>query len=308
MDRIPRSLLLGTILVLLVTVGVLVVDKPDGQVDDPVGVVGAPEQTSEAPPVGTVDPGNIYAGLVPHRAFYSLELLPGVGAGTVGGLIGAEGVMTMSLEQTCDGWIFTQDMNALFDVAEGPTIRQTALFTSWESNDGADYRFASKVSTDGLDEVLRGDAVMAEAGGTAYYRQPETVDVSLPGGTMFPVSHTAWLIAEARAGKRQASKVVFTGSEDLQPELVNAFIADSGSIADLPDGVRVLDVELTRRPGWNLRMAFYPMASPSGLPTLEMRALQLDNGVAPWLIMDFGDFATLMTAERVEALPPPSCT
>lgn len=242
------------------------------------------------------------SNLAPHRAFYSMQLLRG------GVIVGAEGVMTMSLERTCDGWIFTQDLNALFNVEGGSTVRQTALFTSWESLDGRNYQFASKIDTDGIAEALRGTAVMDLYTGRAHYKTPEEIVIALPGETLFPVSHTAWLIAEAEAGRRQVSRVVFTGSEDLQPELINAFIGNPGDTTSTPPGARIIDHEMTRRAGWPLTMAFYEIDNPTGLPRFEMRALQLDNGVAPWLVMDFGEFATLLVAEKIEPIDAPRCS
>ncbi len=248
--------------------------------------------------------GSAFAGveLASHRAFYSMALSPQSRGGTIESV---EGVMTMSLEKTCDGWIFTQDMNALFAIQDGAVIRQSAAFTSFESFAGDSYQFASRVKTDAEQDEVRGEAkVDSDGTGRALYRKPSEIEIELPAGTLFPVSHTAWLIAEAKAGHRQASRVVFTGSDELHPELINAFIGEA-SDADVGD----VEAEggLMERPGWPLTMAFYELNSETGLPTLEMTALQLDNGVAPWLIMNFGEFATVMKAERVEPLPAPSC-
>jgi len=249
--------------------------------------------------------GSAFAGveLAPHRAFYSMSLAPESKGGAIESV---DGIMTMSLERTCDGWIFTQDMNALFAIQDGAVIRQTAAFTSWESFEGDSYQFASRVRTDSEEDELRGDAIVESDGsGTARYRKPDEIEVDLPAGTLFPVSHTAWLIGEAKAGERHASRVVFTGSEELEPELINAFIGETAN-ADTEQVEKIGD--LLARPGWPLTMAFYELNSETGLPTLEMTALQLDNGVAPWLIMNFGEFATVMRVERIEPLPPPSCS
>ena len=49
--------------------------------------------------------------------------------------------------------------------------------------------------------------------------------------------------------------------------------------------------DLSARKGWPLTMAFHSLSDQSGVPSFEMWAFQLDNGVAPSLRMDFGDFS-----------------
>lgn len=244
----------------------------------------------------------VLADLVSHRAFYSVSLSNTSGTNVVSGV---DGVMIMSIERTCDGWIFTQDMKTVIGLQTGDTFEQSALFTSWEALDGRKYRFASRVSAGHTTEILRGQAdVDATGAGTAHYRQPEAVEVQLPDGTLFPVSHTIWLIAEAEAGRRQTSRVVFAGSENFEPELVNTFIGESipatdrgaGLINDFDDSI-----------GWPLTMAFHALRGGSGVPTFEVRAFQLDNGVSTSLRMEFGEFATDMKAERIELIENPAC-
>jgi len=241
--------------------------------------------------------------LAPHRAVYSVSLSP---ISTGGPVIDVDGVMSMSLEKTCDGWIFTQDMKTVITVEDGNTLNQSALFTSWESLDGRRYRFASRVRTGGGQLVLRGDARMSVDGsGTAIYREPEETEISLPKGTLFPVSHTIWLIDEAKAGTRSAPHIVFTGSEDLEAELVNAFIGD---FVAAQDHGAAKSGALANEGGWPLTMAFYPMESQTGVPSFEMRALQLENGVSPELHMNFGDFATRLLIQSLESLDQPQCS
>lgn len=252
---------------------------------------------------GALAPVQAATQLVPHRAIYAVSLSPD----SVGGpVLDVDGVMSMSIEETCDGWIFTQDMKTAITVDNGNTVNQSALFTSWESLDGREYRFASRVKTGGGQLILRGDARLNQDGsGTASYRAPQEIEIALPKGTLFPVSHTAWLIDEAKAGTRSAPRIVFTGSEDLEAELVNAFIGDFEAPKDYTaEGIG----ELVSEGGWPLTMAFYPLASETGVPTFEMRALQLGNGVSPELQMNFGEFSTRMSIQRLEAIERPSCS
>ncbi len=248
-------------------------------------------------------PAEAATQLVPHRAIYAVTLAPDSVSGPV---IDVDGVMSMSLEETCEGWIFTQDMKTVLTVDSGHTFNQSALFTSWESLDGRDYRFASHIETGDGQLLLRGDAHLESDGtGTATYREPEEASIDLPKGTMFPVTHTAWLIDQAKAGVRSAPQIVFTGSEELEAELVNAFIGDF--VASEDQEASEMD-GLLAEGGWPLIMAFYPLTSQTGMPSFEMRAMQLANGVSPELQMNFGDFSTKLTIQRLESLERPSCS
>jgi hypothetical protein len=242
------------------------------------------------------------AELASHRAFYSVVMAPDATSAAVAGV---DGVMTMSLERTCDGWIFTQDLSTIIALHDGESVKQTALFTSWESLDGTTYRFASRFAVGDGQQVVRGRASVNEAGeGTAHYSEPAKSLVDLPKGTLFPVSHTAWIIDEAEQGNRNASRVVFTGSEELEPDHVNAFIGNGVEAGAHPYSDAG---DLSARKGWPLTMAFHSLSDQSGVPSFEMWAFQLDNGVAPSLRMDFGDFSTIMTAERLDHIDLPVC-
>lgn len=248
-------------------------------------------------------PADAATQLAPHRAVYAVTLAPESAGGPV---IDVDGVMSMSLEATCDGWIFTQDMKTVITVDSGHAVNQSALFTSWESLDGREYRFASHIKTGDGQLILRGDARLENDGtGTATYREPEETNVSLPRGTMFPVSHTAWLIDQAKAGVRSAPRIVFTGSEELEAELVNAFIGDFVS-GDQHQASALGG--LVAEGGWPLTMAFYPLETETGMPSFEMRAFQLENGVSPELQMNFGDFSTLINIQSLEVIERPSCS
>ena len=252
--------------------------------------------------VAAISPGQAATQLAPHRAIYTVSLSPESAGGPV---LDVDGVMSMSIEETCDGWIFTQDMKTVITIENGNTVNQSALFTSWESLDGQQYRFASHIKAGGGQLILRGDAHLNQDGsGSATYRETQEAEVDLPKGTLFPVSHTTWLIDEAKAGTRSAPRIVFTGAEDLEAELVNAFIGDF--IVALDHGAGNAG-ELATGGGWPLTMAFYPITSGTGVPTFEMYALQLENGVSTELKMNFGDFATRLLIQRLEPIDRPAC-
>ena len=253
--------------------------------------------------VGFVAAAPAAAGLVPHRAIYSVKL------GSVranAGFVNARGAAKMVWEKTCDGWIMTQEMAMDMGTAAGGIIKQDIRSAGWESLDGNSYRFAVRNTMGRQVEGFKGEARLGAAGkpGKATFKVPPGKTMALPEGTLFPAGHTAWLIERALAGDRQAPRIVFDGTDGQGARKVIAFIGprvESGRHGNKGLGA------LVQRPGWNIRMAFYPLDSRAAAPEYEIEVLQLDNGVVPRLVLDYPQLTVVMTMEKIEAIPPPRC-
>ena len=239
------------------------------------------------------------AELAAHRAIYSLALGPVQAAGAV---VEAGGAMKMELEKTCEGWIMGQDMTMNVVTAQGQRIVQNLHFAGWESLDGKAYRFAARKETGDEAEFAKGRASVGDGSGEAAFKLPEARTLSLPGETLFPVGHTGWLIDRAVAGDQRASRLVFDGADGQGPERAVAFIGrrkeagQGGALGPLAD-----------RPGWNLRLAFFPLNSRAAAPEYEIEIHQLDNGVATRMVLDFHAFSVVLTLEKIESVTAPSC-
>jgi hypothetical protein len=253
--------------------------------------------------VGLVSAAPAAAGLVPHRAIYSVKLGP---MRANAGFVDARGAAKIVLEKTCDGWITTQEMTMDMGTAAGATVKQDIRSAGWESLDGKSYRFAVRNVTGRQVEGFKGEARLGAAGkpGKATFKVPPGKTMALPEGTLFPTGHTAWLIERALAGDRQAPRIVFDGTDGQGARKVIAFIGrrvESGR-----HGKKGLGA-LVRHPGWNIRMAFYPLDSRAAAPEYEIEVLQLDNGVVPRVVLDYPQLTVVMTMEKIEAIPAPRC-
>ena len=241
------------------------------------------------------------AELAAHRAIYSIALglvqVPGT-------IVEAVGAMKMELEKTCEGWIMGQDMTMNVLTAQGRRIEQKIHFAAWESLDGRAYRFAVRRESGDETDFARGRASMGADGGPgeAAFKQPRARTLSLPKETLFPVAHTGWLIDRALAGEKRASSFVFDGADGQGPERAVAFIGRRKEA-----GVGSALGPLADRPGWNLRLAFFPQDSRAAAPEYEIEIDQLDNGVATRMVLDFQAFSVVLTLEKIEAVTPPSC-
>ncbi len=246
---------------------------------------------------------SVAAELAPHRAFYSLKL-GAVRSGS--GVVGVRGAVTINIEKTCDGWIMGQRMSMVATHAEGGEIAREVHFTGWESADGKTYRFASLSRSGDKREDIKGQAWKGPQGspGKVDYVLPEARTLEIPSQALFPFGHLSWLIGRAEAGARMAPRIVFDGVAKEGPQEVVTFI-----------GPRIAPEEheskapgpLTERPGWNMRSAVYPLDSRTAEPVYEIESLQLDNGVATTLKLDYQMFTVILDLERIEALPPPVC-
>ena len=242
------------------------------------------------------------AELVPHRALYGLKL----GAVRAGGLAGhADGGMELVVEKACDGWIQTQRLIMEIVAANGLRINEEVRFAGWESFDGRNYRFTSRRRSGSRRLDAKGEARAGGAGAAlATFKLPEAGTMPLPRDVVFPVGHTALLIERARAGARQVVRPMFDGTDGAGPREVAAFIGPQRQPAK-NDTARL--GPLVGRPGWTIRLAFYPLGGAAAVPEYEMELLQLDNGVAQHLVLDIGDFSVILELERIERVSEPSC-
>ena len=239
----------------------------------------------------------VAAELVPHRAAYSMKtgmVRPG------GAVVNVSGLMTMAVEETCDGWILTIRRAMEIVTADGGKITENMHYAGWESKNGDRLRFASRVHTGAERRDYKGDARIqgSEGSGEAAFKLPEAKTIKLPKGTLFPLAHTALLIDQAHAGARQVARHIFDGTEIEGAQEAVAFIGPRR------DGA---GSGLAGRPGWNMRLAVYGTDERQSVPQFEIEFLQLDNGVVPRLVLDFKQFTVVVNLEKVESLPAPSC-
>lgn len=247
------------------------------------------------------------AELASHRAIYSI----GPGVFKIGGnFTGVGGSMELSLEKSCGGWTMSQTMQMNLQLANGGELRQLYRYTGRESSDGTSYDFSSSSRVGGVREDFRGRAVVDRPGGSgkAVFRVPADKKIALPQGVKFMFGHTLYLIKRAQAGDRMASAVVFDGTDDQGPQEVTAFIGRKQYAGDVigKDSLKSLG-PLVDRSGWKIRMAYYKLDSRSETPDYEVEALQLDNGVTPWMLLDYPDFSVVLKMVKLEEIPAQKC-
>jgi hypothetical protein len=245
--------------------------------------------------------------VMPHRAAYELRLASGGEAQ----FIDVSGEMAFEWADSCDGWSVNQRTWMNFEYRTGVSLELGWSLTSWESKDGAQYRFQLKQYENGaVTEELRGDATLdgppgSSTGGTAQYAKPEPREIELPAGTLFPTMHSRKIIDAALAGQDALWAQLFDGTTAEGLYDVGAIVLPRAADLALADALDPMLVEGHDR--WRIDLAFYDYASPDSIPTHEQTIWLFDNGVVDRMTLDYGDFQVDGILTRFEALPEPVC-
>jgi EipB-like len=239
---------------------------------------------------------NPTAGLAAHRALYGLTL----SSSRDNDVIAARGTMGYEVIDACDGWAVRQRLAMTLTNTDGQDIQMVSDYATWESKDGLKFRFHMKQTTDSaVTSQTDGDASLERTGGPGkvHYTSPEDNTKDLPAGTLFPMAHTAAIIAAARDGKRFVTLPLFDGTDDTGPEDSSIVVLDWKQ--PQPNKYKMLaDLPSTR-----VRLAFFDHNSTSEVPTYQVGMRYWENGVADDLQMDFGDF--VMNAKLTDLTPLP---
>jgi hypothetical protein len=233
--------------------------------------------------------------LAAHRALYAMTL-----DRARGDVISAHGTMGYEVIDACDGWAVRQRLDMLVTNNEGQTVEMISDYATWEDKGGRRLRFHMKQTTDeAVSSQTDGDATMEPNGGpgVARYTKPRHVSIKLPPGTLFPMAHTAAIIAAARAGKRLLNLPLFDGTSETGAEDSNIVISGW----DKPRPTRW--PLLSKLPSTVVHIAFYDWNATTMLPDYQAGMRYWENGVADDMTMDFGDF--VMDAKMTQFAPQP---
>jgi EipB-like len=243
------------------------------------------------------------AEIAPHRALYVMTL---GSARNDSGVVDARGTMDYEWGETCDGWTIEQRYRLKMRYAETADVDIASSFVTWESKDGLRYRFNQKQTRNGeLDQEVRGEARLdgKGKGGNVEFSKPQPQTLKLDAGAMFPSAHTILLIDSAHEAENFVSRLVFDGATDENAVQVSGAIgvkldADPAAAARSP---------LLNRPGWRVRLAFFPVDANAEKPDYELGMRLLDNGVSQDMVIDYGEYSIRAKLDDIEPLSKPNC-
>ncbi len=289
-----KSWLLAGLAVFCLTV------PPRAGFSEPPGVL---LPVADSPGLHASDPtaAKIASGLAAHRAFYKLSL-DDTHAGDV---VAASGTMSYEVMDACDGWAVQQRLDMIVTNRDSQDVRMVSDYATWESKDGLKMRFRMRQTTDtATTEVTSGEASVDRPGGSGEvrYALPKPNVQKLPMGTLFPMWHTATIIAAAEQGKKVLSLPLFDGTGDTGAQDTSVVIT---SWHTKPAPFRI--AALAALPGGYVHVAFFDRTPDASEPDYEVSMHYWENGVADDLRMDFGDFVMRGKLDEFKLAAPHHC-
>jgi len=242
------------------------------------------------------------ANMASYRAVYDVRL---VDAKRGSRFTAASGQIAYGVKEACDAWLVNQTGTMYLQTTTGDVFPQTLNFSSWESRDGASYRFTVMGEKGEEDTILGGAKLRKNGGGEAQFTRPDSMTFKLPANTMFPVVHTAHILRQAEVGKTQFQNTVFEGTDVEGAKLLVTFVSPLSKHARTISNA--LKIDALKQPGWTFRLAYFDPQSQTGEPLYEIEADYLDNGIPVRWMLDYGEFTVEMAMSKIEVLSAPKC-
>lgn len=259
-------------------------------------------------PAGALEP----VTLAGHEALYTLTLDRSRPSSS--DVVNADGTMAYEITDACDAWASRQRLTINTSNRDGQDIQMVSDYVTWESKDGLSMRFRMRQTTEtAVTEMVEGTATLERTGGpgSINYTLPEPKTMPLPPGTVFPMMHTATIIAAAEAGTKFLALPLFDGTGEKGAQ-------DSGvAIVSWGPTKAAAYPALAALPSGRVRIAFFDRPAPGaaekdsgqktpGGPDYEVGMRYYANGVADDLNMDFSEF--VLSGKLTEfKLPAPHC-
>jgi hypothetical protein len=256
-------------------------------------ITAHPAVAAISPPAPAI---SVPSGLLAHKALYTLTL----DSAKSNDVIGAHGTMGYEVTDACDGWAVRQRLDMIITNADGQDIHMSSDYATWESKDGLKFRYHMRQTTDtAVTSQTDGEALLQKIGGPgeAHYTSPHDSVSKLPAGTVFPMAHTAAIIAAARDKKHFLSLPLFDGTDENGAE--DSFIV----VLDWKQPAPSKWPALASLPSTRVHISFFDRGPAAVTPTYEATMRYWENGVADDMKMNFGDF--IMNATMKDFAPQP---
>ncbi|MBA8880364.1 cell envelope integrity EipB family protein [Phyllobacterium myrsinacearum] len=246
------------------------------------------------------------ATLVPHRAIYDLKL---DNAQESSGITGLTGRMVYEFNGSdCEGYTTNFRFVTRVDMEEQPQRVTDQQTTTFESGDGAKFRFVNKTFVDqSLTKEVRGDALLAKDKTEISLTKPEANKENLEF-SQFPTRHMQELIGKAIAGDVFYQTKLFDGSEDADKVMATTVVIGKSAAGDSDDETKKMGA-LEKENTWPVSIAYFDDADKSeGLPSYRINFKLYRNGVTRDLKMDYGDFSMTGKLVNLELFDAPKCS
>ncbi len=250
--------------------------------------------------------------LAPHRAVYDVELSDSQSSS---GITALKGRLVFEFTgSACEG--FTQNMRFVMNITnrDGVSSVSDMRSSTWEQSDGGQFRFSvNNYENEQSSEQTAGSASRGDgrAEVKVALEKPQSSQLALPGGVLFPVQHTLALLAAARRGETMLVADLYDGSDKgAKVFLTTAAIGKLHPGGDTAGIEHVRNAErLSALPSWPVNIAFFEQGSSQtdGMPLHQMSFRFYENGVVRRLLIDYGTLSVKGTLAELEFYEPTPC-
>jgi EipB-like len=248
--------------------------------------------------------------MVPHRAVYDVTLGD---AKSAAGISDVRGRLVFEFTgSTCEGYSQTLRFVMSITDREGATTLSDLRSTTWEDAESKTFKFdIENLENQQTKEAATGTATRDATGGIEVtLSKPATAKASFPGPVLFPLQHTATLLAAAKRGEHRVDVGVFDGSELGQKIFTTGTAIGKPAVGDETELTGVANTErLQRQPSWPMTVAYYPPATGGGegTPEHEMSFRLYANGVIRSVKIDYGTLRLDGRLSKIEFLDQKKC-
>jgi hypothetical protein len=250
------------------------------------------------------------AEMAPHRAVYEIKL----GAATsAAGIADVRGRLVFEFTGSqCEG--YSQNLRFVMSITnrEGTTTVSDLRSTTWEEADGGLFSFDIKNLENQVESETTVGTAKRDAAGRVEIalKKPAATTLAFPGPVLFPLQHTATLIAAAKRGDLRLEANVFDGSELGQKVFQTAAAIGKSGTGDQTelDGVAHAEV-LKGQASWPMTIAYFNAGGGlgEGTPEHEMSFRVYPNGVIRSVKLDYGTLRLDGTLSQIEFLDTKPC-
>jgi hypothetical protein len=237
--------------------------------------------------------------IFPHIATYKITLDKSAGNNEIDD---ANGIMTIKIWDTGDGWVFEQNSTLFIYSASGEGEQIHTNVATWQDYAGNHYRFNSRTLRNEQEEdVIRGVAHKGaeNAPGKIIYHMPNNMEIDIPNETIFPLHHLINAVRHARHGKTVISNTVFDGSAETQEAVaVTTTISQPKEVKIKVDSAMPKGLNLNKV--WSMNLGVYPLNSKSVDPEYEIKQDVFDQGIINTMTLDYGNFQVVATLDKIE--------
>lgn len=242
--------------------------------------------------------------LAPHRAVYDLVLDPTKASRSIEA---ARGRIAFDFTgDACEGYALSFRQVTQLTNSEGGPRTIDARTTSFETGDGANYRFKTESSTGGPPEVIDGSAQKSGEGYEVKLRAPKEETHREAADALFPNAQMKAVIATARAGKTTLNVRLYDGANSGK-EVYDTLSVIGKRIEGKPSEAPLQTPEFEKLARWPVTISYFKVGSGEATPSYTISFELYDNGVTGAVKLDYGSFALRGTLTRLDLLPVQDC-